>query len=74
MSGMKRAQSSVRLLSILLIAACQTPMGNTHLAMDTPVADFHLMDVNLSSTTADQQVSPRDYLEQVSGWYFGHST
>ena len=39
-----------------------------------PAPDFQLEDVNASSATAGQQVSPRDYLEKVSGWYFGHST
>ena len=38
------------------------------------VPDFSLMDVNPASSTHDQPVSPRDYLQQVSGWYFGHAT
>ena len=38
------------------------------------VADFSLIDVNPTSTTYNQAVSPRDYLGQVSGWYFGHAT
>ena len=36
--------------------------------------DFHLTDVNTTSSTFDQDVSPRDYLEEVSAWYFGHAT
>jgi hypothetical protein len=36
--------------------------------------DFHLTDVNTSSSTSGQAVSPRDYLEQVSAWYFGRAT
>lgn len=39
----------------------------------TPMPDFSLLDVNPNSPTADQSVSPRDYLEQVSGWYFGNA-
>ena len=39
-----------------------------------PMPDFSLTDVNPASTTAGQPVSPRDYLQQVSGWYFTHST
>lgn len=39
-----------------------------------PVPDFSLVDVNPTSATADQAVSPRDYLTKVSAWYFGHST
>lgn len=38
------------------------------------VPDFSLVDVNPTSATADQAVSPRDYLTKVSAWYFGHST
>ena len=38
------------------------------------VADFALIDVNPTSATFDQPVSPRDYLGQVTGWYFGHAT
>ena len=38
------------------------------------VPDFQLVDVNATSSTADQSVSPRDYLGQVSGWYFVHAT
>lgn len=39
-----------------------------------PVADLALMDINPSSPTYGAMVSPRDYLEQVSGWFFLHST
>ena len=40
-------------------------------AESTAMPDFALVDVNQSSATANQEVSPRDYLQQVSGWYFG---
>lgn len=40
----------------------------------TAMPDFTLTDVNSASTTANQGVSPRDYLQQVSGWYFGTAT
>lgn len=36
--------------------------------------DFHLFDVNSTSSTFNQLVSPRDYLGQVSAYYFGHAT
>ena len=36
--------------------------------------DFALEDVNATSSTFGQLVSPRDYLRQVSGWYFGTAT
>ena len=38
------------------------------------VPDFALVDVNETSTTFDQAVSPRDYLQKVSAWYFGYAT
>ncbi len=38
------------------------------------VPDFALVDVNPTSVTYDQAVSPRDYLQRVSAWYFGHAT
>jgi hypothetical protein len=38
------------------------------------VSDFHLMDVNPHSARYQAPVSPRDYLLQVSGYYFGHAT
>lgn len=39
-----------------------------------PMPDFTLQDVNPNSPTFDQGVSPRDHLQEVSAWYFGHST
>ncbi len=38
------------------------------------VPDFALVDVNPTSSTYNQPVSPRDYLQEVSAWYFGHAT
>ena len=39
-----------------------------------PAPEFALVDVNATSATFDQAVSPRDYLQKVSAWYFGHAT
>jgi hypothetical protein len=36
--------------------------------------NFALLDVNETSPTFEQGVSPRDYLQKVSAWYFGHAT
>ena len=36
--------------------------------------DFSLPDVNSNSTRFNQPISPRDYLGEVSAWYFGHAT
>jgi len=38
------------------------------------VADFSRHDVNTTSPTYDTDVSPRDYLQSISAWYFGHAT
>lgn len=38
-----------------------------------PLPDFSLLDVNATSTTANQQVSPRDFVGRVSGYYFGNA-
>ncbi len=36
--------------------------------------DFAITDVNQDSPRHGDAVSPRDYVGQVSAWYFGHST
>jgi hypothetical protein len=36
--------------------------------------DFSLTDANSTSPTYTQGVSPRDYVQQVSGWYFTYAT
>jgi hypothetical protein len=36
-----------------------------------PAPDFTLLDVNPNSIRQNSPVSPRDYLLQVSGYYFG---
>lgn len=38
------------------------------------VADFVLPDINPASPTLGQNISPRDYLQQISGWYFIKAT
>ncbi|MBD3161305.1 MAG: hypothetical protein GF346_03805 [Candidatus Eisenbacteria bacterium] len=38
------------------------------------VADFAVVDVNPNSSTHEEVVSPRQFLEQISAWYFGHAT
>lgn len=38
------------------------------------VADFSLPDINPASPTLGQNISPRDYLQQISGWYFIKAT
>ena len=38
------------------------------------VNNFSLPDTNPTSETFGEMVSPRDYLGQVTAWYFGHAT
>ena len=51
------------------VLALATPEGE-----GDPRPDFQLEDVNPDSARFGEDVSPRDYLSQVSAWYFGHST
>jgi len=55
------------LAALLVAAACSSNSSG-------PVPDFLLMDVNDTSDTFNQDVSPRDYLTYVSAWYFGAAT
>lgn len=41
---------------------------------DDALPDFSVVDVNAESARYHEAVSPRDYLGQISAWYFGHST
>ena len=43
-------------------------------AVGQAVPDFSLNDVNVYSASNGTSISPRDYLQQTSGWYFSHST
>jgi hypothetical protein len=38
------------------------------------VPDFKIEDVNPNSVTHGDSISPREYLGQISCWYFGHAT
>ena len=38
------------------------------------VFDFAYPDANISSSTFGQPVAPRDYMQQISGWYFIKAT
>ena len=56
----------------LLAGACQPPT-----VKPTPgdvMPDFSLVDLNPASATSQQQVTPRQMLGHVSGWYFAHSS
>jgi hypothetical protein len=70
--------------SLLLATGCQESVADTafnaacdgHELDDTEdrAPDFCLVDLNTHSARTGEPITPRDYLEQVSGWYFIHST
>jgi hypothetical protein len=76
-STRRRAASLLAALAFtVVLSACggdDDDDGNNN-PPDGQVPDFALTDVNPNSTTHDQDVSPRDYLGQVSAWYFGAAT
>lgn len=41
---------------------------------DQPLPDFSLVDTNPTSPYSGEAVSPRQFLQQVSGWYFTHAS
>ncbi len=58
---------------LALDAALAAAPSSAPEAEAAPMPDFELIDVNPNSATYNQGISPRDYLEQVSGWYFGEA-
>jgi hypothetical protein len=58
--------------------ACDAALGSAAASMaegeSTSMPDFQLVDLNPESPRYQQSISPRDYLRQVSAWYFSHST
>ncbi len=61
-------------LASSFVVFCVLSAGSPVAAGGVMMPDFALLDVNSTSSTYGQLVSPRDYLQQVSGWYFGHAT
>ena len=61
-------------LACSMIASTVLYFGSLSASGQEMVPDFSLLDVNMASTTFNQPVSPRDYLGQASGWYFGSAT
>lgn len=74
----KGCASAVALFAIVVTGCNVTPApigeGETDQLSADAVADFALEDVNPESPRYGELVSPRDYIGQVSAWYFGHST
>ena len=58
---------------LALDGALTSALGPAPEAEAAPMPDFELIDVNPNAATYNQGISPRDYLEQVSGWYFAEA-
>ncbi len=77
--GLARAAALALTTAALILGACDdspsrpSGSGNPDPPRDT-LPDFTLMDVNPNSPSYQDSVSPRDYLERVSAWYFGQAT
>lgn len=59
-------------LAALVLPACGG--GGKAAAVPTIMPDFSLQNVNPNAVPTGNMVSPRDYLGQVSAWYYGHAT
>lgn len=56
----------------LLYSLCLLLIGSAYAA--EPVPEFRLLDVSSTSPRRGTTISPRDYVMQVSGYYFGEAT
>ncbi len=50
------------------------PTDSVNEPSDQAMPDFTIRDVNPASARYNSDVSPSDYLEKISAWYFGHAT
>lgn len=84
---MRSIQSGIRQLIVLVFVAAlfsgcgdddsDSPSGpgNGTVVQDSvAVPDFALKDLNTNSPLYFEDVSPRDYLNRISAWYFGAAT
>jgi len=69
-----RNRSRRRFLARSFVALLVSFAGSSVAIGDDMVPDFALTDVNSTSSTYSQSVSPRDYLAHASAWYFGRAT
>jgi hypothetical protein len=67
----RRAAAAIGLTALLALAVGACGDDETNPPPEGVMPDFALKDVNPASATFDQDVSPRDYLDGVSAWYFG---
>lgn len=62
-----------RTLLLASVALAVTGCSNSTAGDGGALPDFSLLDVNDTSATSGQRVSPRD-VNVVSAWYFAHAT
>ncbi len=75
----KMQVAAIAIFALLFAFGCgddESPVGANGNGIPTgnQAPDFALADVNSSSATNGEMVSPRDYEGKVSAWYFGRST
>lgn len=70
----RQASAVLLSLAVVVIAGCGDDGPSRPLLGDTPAPDFAVRDVNPNSPRNGELVSPRDYIGEVSAWYFGHAT
>lgn len=73
-AGVSRYSRIESLEARRVLAGAALPMLAGGEGEGTAMPDFALVDRNSTSPTYEQPVSPRDYLEQVSAWYFGEAS
>ncbi len=74
MAGVRRILRGAELLEPRQMLAAAGEVVAAAIAAPDPAPTFSLEDVNATSATYGEEVSPRDFLYQTSGWYFGHAT
>ncbi len=60
--------------SVLGCSDDNTNAPKQEIVLGEVVPDFTITDVNATSATLGTGVSPRQHLQKVSAWYFGHAT
>ncbi len=63
--------------SLLLLACATDPLerlSTPQAGVGTLAPEFALSDVNTTSASFEEDISPSQYLDRVSAWYFGHAT
>lgn len=75
MSAPRRVASlPVAALALAGLLACHGAEPTSPVAFEPVAASFGLVDVNSTSPSSGEVVTPRRYLGRVSAWYFGHAT